>query len=68
METDQIRTRLKAIPTGSKVRLKLADGVEVEGRFNGLGDDDQVHVAGADDIGVGKVKTVLMDVGSSGPE
>jgi hypothetical protein len=68
METEQIRSKLKEIPTGAKVRLQLEDGAEVEGRFNGIGADDQVHVADSEDVDVGKVKTVLMDVGSSGPE
>jgi hypothetical protein len=68
METEQIRDRLKTIPTGAKVRLKLEDGTDVEGRFNGIDADDQVHVADSEDVDVGKVKTVLMDISSAGPE
>jgi hypothetical protein len=69
MDSEQIRSRLKAMPTGTKVKLKLEDGAEVEGRFNGVGEDDQVHIAGNDDVGVDRVETVLMDVSSgAGPE
>jgi hypothetical protein len=68
MDSEQIKSKLKAIPTGSKVRLELEDGAEVAGLFNGIGDDDLVHVAGNDDVGVGKVKMVRIDVASDGVE
>lgn len=68
MDSEQIKSKLKTIPTGSKVRLELEDGAEVAGRFNGIGADDQVHVAGADGVGVSKVKMVRIDIASDGIE
>jgi hypothetical protein len=67
METTEIRNRVASLPRGAKVRIKLEDGTDVAGTFDGL-DGDQVHIEGNDDVALDRVETVLMDVSSSGPE
>lgn len=67
METTEIRNRLATLSPGAKVQIKLDDGTDVTGTFSGV-EGDQVHIEGADDVDVGKVENVLMDVSSDGPE
>lgn len=66
MEREKIRQRLAAISPGSKVHVKLEDGTDVAGTFDGV-DGDLVQVED-EEINLDKVETVLMDVSSSGPE
>lgn len=71
MAKDDIRSRLEKVAPGTAVTVKLDDGTQVKGTFDGMTEQDHVLLSG-EEAGAGipasKVETVLMDVSNAGPE
>lgn len=55
----QIQAVLGQIPSGSTVRLELADGQTIEGQVKGL-DGDTVQMRNADGVAADQVRDVIV--------
>jgi small nuclear ribonucleoprotein (snRNP)-like protein len=64
---EQIQDALADLEPGSKVKLKLADGSELEGKL-ASSDADQVQLADADAVEYSQVEDILVQESSDGIE